>query len=164
MAKKKEAIHYNSYDNPRFSAMWPRPFMYKGQIFKSVEHFYQWRKLHKSEAALRAKILNSFDPYKAKHFGSKKAGGKTTADWDTKKLDVMKIAIRESYMQNPNDLQVLLDTKDMDLIHDAEWDDFWGVNKAGKGGNNHGILLMKFRDEMKGADVWKVCKAHQIKY
>lgn len=159
----KQVILFNSYENEIFSAMWPAPFMYKGTIWKSIEAYYQFRKLDKSETEKRSKIKAAFDPYKAKHFGSKKAGGKVAKDYDVDKLETMKIAIRESYMQNPWRLVALMNTGKAKLSHLADWGDgYWGVSKEGKGGDHMGLLLMQFRDSMKGVDVWKACKAHKL--
>lgn len=163
MAKKeKKVIHYNSYENAQLSAMWPAPYEYKGIYYKCVEQHFVFMKLHKSEKELRGKTMTSYDPYKMKHFGSKKAGGKEREDQDTKCIDTMRIAIRESYMQNPHRLIYLLNTKDAILIHRADWDDKWGDGKNGKGANMHGILTMEFRDKMKGVDVWEACRKHKI--
>lgn len=160
---KQEAILFSSYENAQLSAMWPAPYEYKGIYYKCIEQQYAFMKLDKSEADLRNKIMNAYDPYKHKHFASKKAGGKERKDHDVKCIDVMRIAIRESFMQNPHRLQYLLDTKKAKLVHRADWDAKWGDGKDGKGGNMYGVLLMEFRDSMKGADVWKVCRDHKIK-
>jgi ribA/ribD-fused uncharacterized protein len=158
----KQVILFNSYENEIFSAMWPAPFMYKGTVYKSIEAYYQFRKLDKTETELRGKILAAFDPYKAKHFGSKKAGGKPSSKHDVERFDIMRIGIRESYMQNPWRLIALMNTGKAKLSHLAEWDDFWGVNAAGKGGDQYGILTTEFRDSMIGVDIWKACKAHKL--
>lgn len=163
MAKKeKKIIHYNSYENAQLSNMWPAAYEYKGIYYKCPEQHYAYMKLDKSEKELRNKIMSAYDPYKMKHFASKKAGGKVRKDHDTKRIDLMRIAIRESYMQNPHRLLYLLNTKDAVLVHRADWDSEWGDGKDGKGSNMHGILTMEFRDKMKGADVWKACAKHQI--
>lgn len=162
MAKKRETINFSSYENAQLSAMWPAPYEYKGIYYKCIEQHYAYMKLDKSESELRNKIMGAYDPYKHKHFASKKAGGKERKDQDTKCIETMRIAIRESFMQNPHRLQYLLDTKDAVLNHRADWDDKWGDGKDGKGGNMFGVMLMQFREKMKGADVWKVCRDHKI--
>lgn len=162
MAKTVETINFNSYENAQLSAMWPAPFEYKGIYFKCIEQYYAYMKLHKSQDELRNKIMGAYDPYKHKYYASSKAGGKERKDQDVKCIDTMRIAIRESYMQNPHRLKYLLDTKKANLVHRADWDDKWGDGKNGKGGNMMGVLTMEFRDSMKGADVWKVCRDHKI--
>lgn len=158
----KQVILFNSYENEIFSAMWPAPFAYKGVVWKNIEAFYQYRKLDKSEKEKRKKIRDGYDPYKAKHFGSKKAGGKTAKNYDVDKLDTMRIAIRESYMQNPWRLIALQNTGKAKLSHLADWDDFWGVSREGKGSDQMGLLLTQFRDSIAGKDAWKICKAHKL--
>lgn len=144
----KNAILFNSYENPALSALFPFPFFHKDVLWKSIEHFYQYHKLAKAETELRQKIILSFDPYKAKHFGSKKAGGKPRADYEQVRLQIMRKAIKLSYDQNPLRQRILKATKTANLVHLAQWDDFWGWYD-GKGQNQFGILLMQYRDTLK---------------
>lgn len=163
MAKVKQpVIEFSSYENEIFSAMWPAPFYYKGRMWKCQEQFYQYKKLSKKSDDLRNKILLAFDPYKMKHFGSKKAGGVTNDAHDVERLKIMEISIRESYMQNPHRLMALQSTGKARLSHKGEWDEFWASGKSGKGGDQMGILLTKFRDSVSGLDPWKACKAHKL--
>ena len=159
---KVEIIEFSSYENEIFSAMWPAPFYYKGRMWKSQEQFYQYHKLSKKSDDLRNKILLSFDPYKAKHFGSKKAGGIPIDAYDVERLRYMEISIRESYLQNPHRLMSLLATGKGRLSHKGEWDEFWASGKNGKGLDQMGVLLTKFRNSMLGKDVWKACKNHPL--
>lgn len=160
MAKKPvKVIPFNSYENPMWSAMWPSPFYYKKRLFKSIEHMYQFYSLSTSEKDLRAKILNSFCPYKAKFHASKKAGGKKRAEHETKRIDTMKIAIRESYLQNPARLFALLETKDR-LSHVMEGSSDWAVNSKGQGADMYGRMTTEFRDSMRDKDIWKLCREH----
>lgn len=161
--KEREVINYNSYENAQLSAMWPAPYEYKGIYYKCCEQHYAFMKLDKSEEEKRNKIMSTYDPYNMKYQASSKAKGKVRKDHDTKAIDVMRIAIRESYMQNPHRLLYLLNTGDAYLNHRADWDDKWGDGKNGKGANMHGILTMEFRDKMKGVDVWDACRNHKIK-
>ena len=160
--EKTEVIHFNSYENAQLSAMWPAPYEYKGIYYKCIEQHYAYMKLDKSEEELRNKIMGAYDPYKCKHFGSKKAGGKERKDHDVKRIDLMRIAIRESYMQNPHRLIYLMNTKKAKLVHRADWDAVWGDGKDGKGLDMMGTLTMEFRDSMKGVDIWEACRKHKI--
>lgn len=144
MKKKREEILFNSYNNPALSALFPFPFLHKDILWKSIEHFYQYHKLASSETELRQKIILSFDPYKAKHFGSKKAGGKPRSDYEKVRLQIMIKAIKLSYDQNPLRQKILKETGNRKLIHEAQWDDFWGAYE-GKGQNQFGVLLMEYR-------------------
>lgn len=140
-------IKFNSYQFPEFSALYPFPFLSKGILYKSIEHYYQYHKLSTDEVELRNKILNSFDPYKAKHFGSKKAGGTPKANFEKNKLAIMQRAIELSYGQNPMRQEFLRSTGNRKLIHEAEWDNYWGAYN-GKGQNQFGILLMTYRKSL----------------
>jgi predicted NAD-dependent protein-ADP-ribosyltransferase YbiA (DUF1768 family) len=160
MAKKAvKIIPFNSYENPMWSAMWPSPFYYKKRLFKSIEQMYQFYSLAVSEKDLRTKIMAAYCPYKAKFHGSKKAGGKEREGQQTKRIDTMKIAIREAYLQNPSRLYALTQTTGR-LSHVMEGNSDWAVNSKGQGADMFGHMLTEFRDEMKDIDIWKACRDH----
>lgn len=161
MASKKavKTTPFNSYENPMWSAMWPSPFYYKKRLFKSIEQMYQFYSLDVSEKELRTKILDAYCPYKAKFHGSKKAGGKKREDHQTKRIDTMRIAIREAYLQNPGRLHALLQTTGR-LSHVMEGNSDWAVNSKGQGSDMYGLMTTEFRDSMRDQDIWKLCKDH----
>lgn len=159
---KNAPIEFNSYQNEIFSAFWPSPFYYKGHLWKCIEQFYQYRKLHKKSDELRQKIVKAYDPYKMKYFGSSKAGGVAKEGHDAGRLKIMEIGIREAYMQNPHRLMALQATGKTRLSHKMDGDEFWGTGRNGKGADQMGVLLTKFRDSVAGLDPWKACKNHKI--
>lgn len=164
MAKKKSKrseIKFNAA-TPEYaflSNMYPSPFFLDDRWWTSVEQYFNYKKLNskagedKKQIALtkelKTKILGTIDPFKAKYFGSKKAGGAVHPKWDkTQRLTVMEKAHRAKFTHNPVLLTLLLRTDGHSLIEEAPWDDFWGNGKDGDGENRNGLMLEALRDEI----------------
>ena len=64
------------------------------------------------------------------------------------KLEVMRIAVRAKFFQNPELAKRLLATGVAELIEDSESDAFWGCGKNGDGLNWLGQVLMEVRSEL----------------
>ena len=75
-------------------------------------------------------------------------------DWEVVKDAIMEEVVRAKFSQNPDLLRKLIDTGDMVLIEGNRWHDtYWGVDlTTGRGENHLGIILMKIRSELGGAD------------
>ena len=74
------------------------------------------------------------------------------ADWDSVKEDVMYKGLKFKFTQDEVLRQSLLCTEGFELIEYAPWGDtYWGVDKEYNGQNRLGVLLMRLRDELKGA-------------
>lgn len=66
-------------------------------------------------------------------------------DWDKIKLEVMARVVRAKFDANPQLVQKLLETGDIELVEHNNWKDtYWGVC-AGKGENHMGKALMAER-------------------
>lgn len=109
--------------------------------YKTVEHAYQALKtLDQQQQQL---IINAKTPQIAKQLGRLVM---LREDWNDIKTNIMKQLIHEKF-NNPLIEQLLLDTKNAELINNNLWHDtFWGVYN-GVGKNMLGILLMQEREE-----------------
>ena len=74
------------------------------------------------------------------------------ANWETVKNGVMEEVVRAKFSQNPDLLQKLLDTGDLDLTEENGWrDPYRGVDvRTGRGENHFSRILMKLRSELGG--------------
>lgn len=158
MAKKKvKEIRFNSRipEWAWLSAFAAGPFIApvgkKLLLFKTREHYYQFHKTR--DKHYRSLIINALDPSRAKYFGSAKSGCPIVEDFDSKREDIMREAIRYQMHQNPLLLSLLKQTEGYKLIEEAPWDDYFGTGRNGDGKNVHGKLLMEFRDDSKGVGV-----------
>jgi len=127
------------------SNFYPSPIVYEGQRYRSVEHGYQAAK--SLDPAIRQKIAAQTTPGKAKSHGRHVA---LRPDWESVKISVMRDLLRLKFAI-PELHDQLLATSDAKLIEGNDWGDaMWGVYK-GRGQNWLGRLLMKVRDELRGA-------------
>jgi ribA/ribD-fused uncharacterized protein len=119
---------------------------YNGLKFPSVEHAFQAAKsIDIKEQEIFAKLELPGD---AKRLGRQIHLRK---DWEIVKVRVMEDLLRQKFNQAPFK-ELLLRTKDYELIEGNTWNDrFWGVcNGAGR--NMLGELLMKIRNEL---ELWE---------
>lgn len=136
-----------------FSSMYPAPFVaplkLDGEkrlvLFKSLEHYYQAHKTKNVDEVL--KILKTYDPFKAKYFGSAKGGATIRKNFDSKRKVIMSRGLKYKYAQNPTLLQMLLKTKGT-LAEDSPWDSYFGLGNDGEGQNINGKLQTELRDSV----------------
>lgn len=102
-------IYYGANDNKELSNLADRPFTYKGDKFRSVEHAYQTYK------------SGSYDDKAYNSTQRKPLSDRQRAD---NVSEIMEDIIRESYKQNPQALQKLLDTGSRPLTHNQD-KGFW---------------------------------------
>ncbi len=111
-----------------------------GHRYKSVEHAYQAAKT--TDPDTQRLIREARSPGIAKKLGR---AVQLPADWEERKLDVMRQLIHEKF-KNPLLRQMLLATEDVELVEENKWNDrFYGVCN-GVGHNWLGKLLMAERD------------------
>ena len=132
----------------------------------AVDFEWDGRVYHSSEAAFQS--AKSLDPEVRDTFCgmtgvvAKREGKrvKLRGDWESVKVDIMEDIVRAKFSQNPELKQMLIETGDMELVEGNRWHDtFWGVDaQTGRGENNLGIILMKIRAELGGAEYEAVVK------
>ena len=142
-------IYAGTNENSHLSNFAIRPFVLdvfgNNERFNSVEQYFQYSKWgyvkdelgHNEEVA--EKIMDTKSPSKAK------ALGRTFKDldiqrWNANSSAIMKRGLLESFKQNPEALEQLLNTKDSILTHNQD---------KGKWGKEFPRLLMEVREELK---------------
>ncbi|MFX1295973.1 MAG: NADAR family protein [Promethearchaeota archaeon] len=110
-----------------------------GKEYATTEHYYQSKKHAGTD--LEEKIRRAPTPGKAKSLAWTK---NLPIDWEIRKEDVMLVALRAKFDQNPDLAEKLLATGDANLHEDSPTDIYWGV----KGADRLGKLLMKVREEI----------------
>ncbi len=125
------------------SNFWPAKIILGDITFPTVEHAYQAAKTLDLEWRRRISYLQN--PARAKKIGRL---SKLRDDWNEIKLQIMEDLIIQKF-QILELKRKLLDTEDVTLIEENNWNDrFWGVcNKVGE--NHLGKILMKVREELK---------------
>jgi ribA/ribD-fused uncharacterized protein len=121
-------------------------FSYKGIVFTTSEHAFQWEKIESDVDKL--KILQAQSTQEAKKLGNSL---KIKHDWNNTRKQIMKDILICKF-QNKNLKTKLLETKIHKLIEGNSWhDNFWGdcsctrcENKIGL--NNLGFILTSVRN------------------
>ncbi len=121
------------------------PFVYKGRIWRTSEHAYQWEKAESQED--KNKIYEATTPNKAKTIGHKLKCN--IQEWDARKVQVMEDILKHKFIGQLR--QQLVSTGDAILIEGNYWhDNFWGKCNCNKckdknGENQLGQILMRIR-------------------
>ena len=131
-------IWFSNYEHSELSNFAYRPFTYeapnnKQYEVKSVEQAFQLAKALNSEGPTIddvEDILNAETSYKAKIYGDRMfMTPEDKANWDKIKVDIMKDIIRQSLIQHPETLRILLGINKPITHFDAnnESPRFWGI-------------------------------------
>ena len=83
--------------------------------------------------------------------GAAKRAGRTLTllpNWNTLKVDAMRLVLRLKFQQHPRLASQLRDTGSALLIEDSPFDRFWGTGRDGTGQNMLGTLLMELRERL----------------
>jgi ribA/ribD-fused uncharacterized protein len=124
------------------SNFYETPVYLDGKRYASAEHAYQATKAE--DPVDHEVIRKARTPGEAKKLGR---AVKLPADWESKKLDVMRRVVREKF-NNPMLAHALLETKDAELIEANTWGDkFFGICR-GVGHNWLGKILMETRERL----------------
>src|SRR5579863_4477139 len=126
----------------------PHPFELDGQRWPTVEHYFQAQKFPGTDHAERIRQAKS--PMIAKRLGRSHAVP-LRRDWEAVKEQVMLTALRTKFTQHADLRELLLRTRNDELIEHTENDRYWGDGGNGRGKNRLGYLLMQLRTELQQA-------------
>lgn len=136
MAKEKygEFSNFSNYGIEMDNMWWKTPeYYFQAQKFTDKKH--------------QDKIRLAIDAKTAFALGrSKKVS--IREDWEEIKGDIMYKAILKKFQTYPNLKELLLSTKDAEIIENTPHDSYWGNGSDGKGKNMLGKILMKIRTEL----------------
>jgi ribA/ribD-fused uncharacterized protein len=129
------------------SNFYMRNFTINGQVWPSVEHYFQAMKFP-FNPEYQESIRRAPKPYLAKRMGNSRRY-RLAPHWDAQgRLDAMKKAIKAKFIQNPDLKKLLLDTGDAILIEGNINDEFWGCGRDDNGMNMLGKMLMELRRQI----------------
>lgn len=126
-----------------FSNFSPYPILINGEVWSTVEHYFQAQKFDNEDIRKKIKLLDS--PMNAAIEGRNRNNFIRT-DWDNIKDDVMKKALTAKFLQHPELKINLLNTKDALIIEDTTNDNYWGNGGDDSGKNKLGKLIMDVRE------------------
>ena len=136
---RKEHPKYGCFSNFHYS-----PINMEGEVYDTVEHFYQ---------AMKAKTIEEHEfireattPHEARKRGK---NCELRDGWEEMKENIMRDAVLTKFTQHEDLKEILLSTEDEELIEWAPWDKYWGKNDSGQGQNRLGAILMETREKLK---------------
>ncbi|GEM_PF-207837 len=116
------------------------PIRYENQTWPTVEHAYQAAKTLVCNE--KERVRRAATPGAAKKLGRRVS---LRRDWDAVKIGIMQDLVRAKFDQHPELRNLLIETKDAQLVEGNTWNDtFWGVCN-GRGRNELGQILMNLR-------------------
>ncbi len=148
-------------DNGYFSNWYASDFTFRGITFSSGEQFMMYEKAFVfGDRDTMDRILEADTPKDCKDLG-KKAKGFDKELWDRVCRRIMRVGLREKFLQNPELLARLMGTGDRILAEASPWDQTWGIGleackEAAKdvtrwqGKNYLGRTLMEVRRDLRG--------------
>ena len=110
---------------------------------------------------IQKEIIKQKSPMTAKMVSKKYRAEKTRADWDQKRVAIMKWSIKVKLLQNLDTFgTLLLNTGNKSIVEESRRDQFWGAkridNNLLEGTNALGRLLMELREVYNSSDEFKV--------
>lgn len=114
--------------------------------WETVEHYYQAQKTQNPE--LQEQIRKEPSPKKAKQ---KARVVPLRSDWEDIKYVIMLKALRAKFGQSTSLKELLLETKDEQLVEASPYDYVWGCGADGSGQNLLGKALMEIRGELRNS-------------
>ncbi len=130
-----------------FSNLASYPIELCGEVWKSTEHYYQFRKFEGSDPEYAQRIKEAPTPRDAKILSLQ--NNNYPDNWDSIKVEVLKEAVRTKFESYPELEKLLLSTGEEELIEANPKDYFWGEGKDGSGRNMMGQILMEVRVYLK---------------
>jgi N-glycosidase YbiA len=119
------------------------PFTINNETYQTNEHWYQSNKaLYEQDRKI---IISMSTPLLAMKVGR---NIEQRADWNSIKVEVMRIGLREKFTQNKDLGLKLIETKDAILHESSPSDRFWGI----KGKDILGKLLMELREKIRSLE------------
>lgn len=116
-----------------------------GKYWSTVEHYFQAKKFEGQPHEERIRV--AFTPKDARNMGRSREFP-IRPDWEDVKVDVMKTALKSKFTHNKAARDLLLSTKNRELIESSPFDYYWGCGGDGSGENVLGKLLMELREEL----------------
>lgn len=120
---------------------------YDGWVYGTVEEAYQASAFKGVADDVVELIRNAKSPYEAKQISLANKARKRP-DWEQEKVVVMEKLLREKVKQHPYVKEMLIKTKDYQVVEDSPKDSYWGWGLNRDGANNMGKLWMKIREEI----------------
>lgn len=118
------------------------PVVMNGKTYRTSEHYFQSQKFIGTN--VESKIRETKSPKEAAKLGRSR-DYPLRKDWQSVKVNVMKLVVLAKFQQNEDIAKLLVETGDAKLVEHTENDSYWGDGGNGKGKNMLGQILMEVR-------------------
>ncbi len=118
----------------------------KDKVWQTSEHYFQAQKFEGTNFEEKVRLAPT--PKEAANLGRNRKFP-LRKDWEEKKDDIMREALRAKFTQNKDLKKILLETGDAELVEHTANDNYWGDGGDGSGKNMLGKLLMEVREELR---------------
>jgi len=129
-----------------FSNFYALPITIDGQVWTSVEQYYQCSKFAPGTEQYE-RVRRQDDPSDMKSLAGY-YGDFVRGDWDEVKLSIMQKAITAKFTQHPELLKLYSAVSGLTLIHESRHDLFWGMNRSHVGENLLGKLIQECCEQL----------------
>lgn len=143
---EKAIYFYSSLDDfGEFSNFSLHGIEIDGLYYPTVEHFYQSQKF--PDEVYSEKIRKAGTPKDAALM-EKTSAVQVRQDWETVKTEIMTIGVRKKFETHDSVKKLLQSTKNLLLIENSPYDNYWGIGRTGTGFNQLGTVLMRVRKSL----------------
>ena len=149
LSKTRDVVSFfKAWDrNGILSNFSPHPISVEGEVYATIEHWYQSQKLAGVSEDLADRVKNAISPEEAAMIGRRaEREGKIRSDWSDVKVAVMETGLLAKFGPDGPARRALLATRGKSIVESSPHDYFWGCGWNNTGANWLGRLLMKIRD------------------
>lgn len=152
------------HSNNVFSNWYPLKFTCGNYEFTCVEQYMMWSKaILFGDQDSASKIMKASTPREMKALGRGVKGFREDI-WNSYKESIVEKGLFLKFSQNPPELKILLDTKNLILAEASPYDKIWGIGLGVNhpdvhlptkwpGQNLLGLALMRVRDKLKEFEI-----------
>ena len=121
-------------------------FELDGHFWPSVEHYFQGMKF--KNPAHQEKVRLAEHPAKARRLGRSRFR-RIRRDWSKVRRVIMTRAVYTKCRTHPELAERLLETGDVRIVENSQYDYFWGCGRDLRGHNTYGQVLMDVRNKLR---------------
>jgi len=126
-----------------FSNFSAHGFELDGLYWSTSEHYFQAQKFPGTSDAEQIRLVKI--PKEAAKMGRERTRP-LRLDWEQVKDDIMRKAVLRKFENHGDIREILLSTKDAEIVENSPIDYYWGCGANGSGKNKLGIILMEVRE------------------
>ncbi|MBN1213441.1 MAG: DUF1768 domain-containing protein [candidate division Zixibacteria bacterium] len=137
------------------------PIIILDMVWPTVEHYYQGRKF--CDSHIINKIREAKSPDEAMWIAHQEGPFVASSKWECIKNDVMLQALKCKFTQHLELGELLVGTRDANLLYRSDHGNYWGDGSDGTGRNMLGRFIMRVRGQLQRDVKFKDADSHTIR-